>query len=203
MAEPHVNTTQSHEIGEKLKSFRKAHGLSIRVLAEKASLSPNTISLIESSASSPTVATLQTIANVLDIPLSAFFTNPEPEDDVVLIKAQDQDKQVTPGLSVSVFPSHVLDHRVRVMHFAIGPGASSGNESLVHPGDELVMCLQGELEYVVMDRVYRLKKQDSLAFKAHLPHSWYNRSQAETHFLVLITTETDLSFRAHVLPSGQ
>lgn len=191
---------QNPDIGEKIRSLRKAHKLSIRVLAQKAGLSPNTISLIESNSTSPTVATLQTIANVFDVPLATLFTNAEQEAEIILIKAQDREKQVTPGLSVSVYPGGVLDQRVRVMHFAIGPGVSSGNESLVHPGDELVLCLQGELEYVVQDRVYRLKKHDSLAFKANLPHSWFNRHQAASHILVLITTEPDQTFRSHIQP---
>lgn len=197
MAEQQVST-DILQIGEKLKYFRKLRSLSIRVLAEKAGISPNTISLIESNASSPTVATLQNIANVLDIPLAAFFTNKEQEQDIVFIKAKEHNKQVSPGLSVGVLPAQILDRRVQVMHFEIAPGASSGNESLVHPGDEMVLCLEGDLDYVVNDHIYHLKKEDSLAFKAHLPHAWFNRSGAETHFLVMITTETDQSFRSHM-----
>lgn len=191
---------QAPDISEKIRFLRKAHKLSIRVLAQKAGLSPNTISLIESNATSPTVATLQTIANVFDVPLAAFFTNADQEAEIILIKAQDQSKQVTPGVSVSVFPGNVLNQRVRVMHFTINPGMSSGNESLVHPGDELVICMQGELEYVVQDRIYRLKQHDSLAFKANLPHAWTNRSQADCRFLVLITAEPDQAFRSHIRP---
>lgn len=202
MVEPRDNRSPTPEIGEKLRSLRKAQKLSIRVLAEKARLSPNTISLIESNSTSPTVATLQTIANALDIPLSAFFTRGEQDEDVILIEAQEQEKQATPGLNVSVFPAKVLGQRVRIMHFIIEPGVGSGNEPLVHPGDELVLCLQGELEYVVRDRVYRLKKQDGLAFKGDLPHSWFNRSRVEARFLVLITSEPDQSFRAHIRPGG-
>jgi uncharacterized cupin superfamily protein len=71
---------------------------------------------------------------------------------------------------------------------------------MVHPGDELVICTQGELEYRVKDTIYNLKEQDSLAFNAGSPHSFYNRSRAETHFLVLITTETDQAFRFHMQP---
>jgi transcriptional regulator with XRE-family HTH domain len=200
MAVTRTNQTQPPGMGERLRALRKSQGYSIRVLAEKAGVSPNTISLIESNTTSPTVATLQTIANVLVVPLSAFFTSDEQTEEVIQIKGTEHERQVAPGLRVSVFPASVLDQRVRVMYFTIQPGIGSGNEPLVHPGDELVFCLQGELEYVVKDRVYRLKKQESLAFEASLPHSWYNRSQGETHFLVLVTTETDQSFRSHIQP---
>jgi transcriptional regulator with XRE-family HTH domain len=200
MAEQRGNHSSSPEIGEKLRSFRKSKGMSIRVLAEKAGVSPNTISLIESSSTSPTVATLQALANVLDVPLSAFFTHDEQDEEVILIKAREHSEEVAKGLNVGVFPTTILNQRVRVMNIAIAPGMESGSEPLIHPGDELVVCLQGELEYVVQDRIYRLAKEDCLAFKANLPHSWRNRSRSETRFLVLITTETDQSFRSHILP---
>jgi transcriptional regulator with XRE-family HTH domain len=202
MTETREKSASSSAIGERLRSLRKAHSLSIRLLAEKAGLSPNTISLIESNSTSPTVATLQTIANVLDIPLASFFTNAEQDDEVILIKATDQEHQVTPGLNVTVFPQHILDQCVQVLLFTIKPGLSSGSDPMIHPGDELVLCLEGELEYTVKDTTYRLKKLESLSFKGSLPHSWCNPGSVKTHFLVLITSENYHSFRAHTRPPG-
>jgi transcriptional regulator with XRE-family HTH domain len=196
--EPRENKPQNSEIGKRLKNFRKEREISIRVLAEKAGLSPNTISLIESNSTSPTVGTLQTIANVLDIPLAAFFIDMEQDDEVILIKELAEKKEVAPGLKVRVYPNNILDSRVQVMHFTVEPGGTSGTEKLFHHGDELVLCFEGEINYVVKDQAYVLKKEDSLAFKGNLPHSWYNSGQSEAHFLVLITTEFDLSFRSHI-----
>ncbi|RPI87160.1 MAG: helix-turn-helix domain-containing protein [Chloroflexi bacterium] len=198
MTEQSENKSLAKSIGEKLKSLRKAHGFSIRALAERAELSPNTISLIESNTTSPTVATLQTIANVLDIPLADFFTTSKLDDDVIFIKARDQERQISPGLNVSFFPGQILDQRIRAMHFVIEPGMNSGDDFLCHPGEELVLCLEGELDYVVKDRTYHLEKQDSLAFKENIPHSWENRYQVEAHILVLITTEADQTFHSHI-----
>jgi transcriptional regulator with XRE-family HTH domain len=185
-------------IGEKLRLFRKERGLSIRVLAERAGLSPNTISLIENNSASPTVTTLYTIANVLDIPLSAFFIEDENGEEVRLVRAQDRERTVIPGVKVSVLPGDILDRRVHILHFVVEPGKGSGNDQMVHPGDELVICTQGELEYRVKDTIYNLKEQDSLAFNGSFHHSFFNRSRAETHFLVMITTETDQAFRFHM-----
>lgn len=200
MTEQRGTVAQPLGIGEKLRAFRKERGLSIRVLAERAGLSPNTISLIENNSASPTVTTLYTIANVLDVPLSAFFVEDENGDEVRLVRAQDRERTVIPGVKVSVLPGDVLDRRVHILHFVLEPGQGSGNDQMAHPGDELVICIQGELEYRVKDTIYNLKEQDSLAFNAGFPHSFYNRSRTETHFLVLITTETDQSFRFHLQP---
>jgi transcriptional regulator with XRE-family HTH domain len=201
MADQKDTLPQPLGIGEKLKGFRKGRGFSIRALAERAGLSPNTISLIENNSASPTVTTLYTIANVLDIPLSAFFVEDENGEDVRLVRAQDREKTVIPGVRVSVLPGEVLDRRVHILHFVLEQGKGSGNEQMIHPGEELVICIQGELEYRVKDTIYILQEQDSLSFNASYPHSFYNRSRSETHFLVLVTTEMDQSFRLHVHPS--
>lgn len=200
MTNQRQNGVQPPGIGDKLRTFRKDRRLSIRVLAERGGLSPNTISMIENNSTSPTVTTLHTIANVLDVPLSAFFIDDELGEEVRLIKDQDRERTVMPGLKVSVLPENVLDRRVHILHFTVGPGRGSGEDQMVHPGDELVICIHGELEYRVKDAIYVLKEQDSLAFQADLPHSWHNRSRAEAHFLVMITTEADQSFRFHVRP---
>jgi transcriptional regulator with XRE-family HTH domain len=188
-------------IGAKLRIFRKKKGLSIRVLADRAGLSPNTISLIENNSASPTVTTLHTIANVLDIPLSAFFIENESDEDVRLVHASDREITDISGVKVSVLPDDVLDRRVHILHFVVEPGKDSGLDPMTHPGEELVICLQGELEYRVKDQIYNLKEQDSLAFDASYPHAFANRSRQEVHFLVLITTETDQQFRYHLRPA--
>lgn len=201
MTEGSEKSATSPGIGERLRSLRKERALSIRVLAERAGLSPNTISLIENNSASPTVTTLNTLANVLDIPLSAFFIEEENGELVRLVKAQERERMVAPGVRVSVLPGDVLDRRVHVLRFMVEPGKSSGGDQMLHPGDELVICTQGELEYRVNDTIYPLHEGDSLAFNGGSPHSFTNRSKAETRFLVLITTETDQSFRFHMQPA--
>ena len=51
----------------------RSEGLPQRMLAERAGVSPNTISLIERDETSPSVATLQQLAAALDVKMSYFF----------------------------------------------------------------------------------------------------------------------------------
>jgi transcriptional regulator with XRE-family HTH domain len=202
---PDTRSSNPHPpgIGEKLRTFRKERQLSIRALAGRSGLSPNTISLIENNSASPTVTTLYTLANVLDIPLSAFFIEEENGDDVRLVRAQDRERNIISGIRVSVLPGDILDSRVHILHFIAEPGKGSGDQQMVHPGDELVICLQGELEYRVKDTVYQLQEQDSLAFNAGFPHSFSNPGQSDAHFLVMITSESGQAFRYHVSQTSE
>ena len=143
MSEQRETSLPPPGIGDKLRFFRKERRLTIRALAEQAGLSPNTISLIENNSASPTVTTLYAIANVLDIPLSAFFLEEVKEEEVRLVRAQDQKRTLTPGVHVNVLPDNVLDGRVHILHFVVEPGKGSGSDMMTHPGDELVICIRG------------------------------------------------------------
>lgn len=60
-------------IGEKVRKIRKEKGLSIMDLKEKTGLSKSTISDLENDKSSPTIDTLQKIANALSVDIKEFF----------------------------------------------------------------------------------------------------------------------------------
>lgn len=60
-------------IGEKVRKIRKEKGLSIMDLKEKTGLSKSTISDLENDKSSPTIDTLQKIANALGVDIKEFF----------------------------------------------------------------------------------------------------------------------------------
>ncbi len=61
------------DVGQRLRELRAGRGLSLRALAELSGLNVNTLSLIENRRTSPSVSTLQQLAQTLQVPLSAFF----------------------------------------------------------------------------------------------------------------------------------
>ncbi len=62
------------EIGEKIKSLRKAKGWKSGTLATRAGLSPSYIPMLEQGTKCPTVETLDTICAALGVTLAEFFT---------------------------------------------------------------------------------------------------------------------------------
>lgn len=61
---------KSFGLGDKLRQLRSERNISQRDLARMAGLSPNSISLIERDETSPSVATLQSLAAALNIRMS-------------------------------------------------------------------------------------------------------------------------------------
>lgn len=64
---------KNNKIGMKIKLERIKLGISQEELAERAYLNKNTIGLIERGEQSPTVDTVEAIANALGLPLQEMF----------------------------------------------------------------------------------------------------------------------------------
>ena len=60
-------------VGKRLRSIRTTRRMTLRALAEESGLNINTLSLIENEHTSPSVSTLQQLAQALQIPISDFF----------------------------------------------------------------------------------------------------------------------------------
>ena len=73
-------------IGKRIKSLRKSHGLSMRDLAARSSLSANAISLIERGENSPTVSSLKRLSKALGVPINEFFRE-DHETPIVHLKS--------------------------------------------------------------------------------------------------------------------
>jgi uncharacterized cupin superfamily protein len=56
----------------------------------------------------------------------------------------------------------------------VEPFADSGPEPMVHPGEGLVVLLEGEMGFTVDGEDYELRAGDSIHFRTAHPHSWRN-----------------------------
>src|SRR5258705_468888 len=54
------------------------------------------------------------------------------------------------------------------------PGASSGTKPMQHPGEELLLVLEGVFEFEVSDVVHPLGPGDAIQFRTQQPHTWRN-----------------------------
>lgn len=197
MTEPEVS-----EVGARLRARRQERGLSLRGLAELCELSPNTISLIERDQTSPSVSTLQRLATALGVPITSFFSD-QVERTKVLYTPYDQ--CIRSGSASVLLESlgYGLEEQVcDPFRVILKPGASSGRQMMVHPGHELIYCLEGDLDYEVASEHFHLGSGDSLLFHAELPHRWSNPGQEPAVFLMIMqaSDERHESLNQHLHP---
>lgn len=163
-------------IGREVRAFRRKQEITVAELSATTGLSIGMLSKIENGNTSPSLTTLQTLANALSVPLTSFFHRFEETRMAVHTKAGEGVELERAGTRAN-HQYNLLGH--------IGANASGvivepylitlSDEADIfptfqHAGIETIYMLEGEVDYRHGDHVYPLKPGDSLFFDADAPH---------------------------------
>lgn len=183
----HVNESSTEMVvGLKIRKIRNERGFSLRTLAERSSLNINTLSLIENSKSSPSVSTLQQLAQAMEVPITAFFES-EPICKRVVFTDHDHRPGATfSNANMQNLGKDLANNSVQPFVVTLKPGASSGDRMIVHTGHEFVFCLTGKIVYKIEEEEYLLLPGDSVVFEAHLPHRWENIYPVDSQIILVL-----------------
>lgn len=179
----------SEQVGQKIRQIRKSRRLSIRALAEMSGLSVNTLSLVENGKTSPSVNTLQQLAQSLNLSIPAFFEESKPKTQVVYQKAGERQQISFPLGQMERLNTGVPPTGYEPFVSKLEVGANSGDVPVTYPGREFIYCLEGHITYFIGDNVYPLAPGDSLIFDAHTPHIWRNTASTGSSALLVICPE--------------
>ena len=179
------------DVGAQVRAWRRERGLSLRTLAELCDLSPNTISLIERGETSPSVSTLHRLATALGVHITAFFEGHSEYVQVVLTRATERRCSGNAHVLLESLGTGLKEQSLESFVVTMRPGADSGQQIMVHSGQEMVYCLRGEVEYEVGGQPYRLVVGDTLLFEARLPHRWRNSGVDSATFLLVFGEASD------------
>ena len=177
---------QNIQVGRRLREVRMGKGFSIRSLAEQSKLNVNTLSLIENGHTSPSVSTLQVIAQTLQVPVTTFFESPNANIKVIHQRAGQRSQASFTHGRMEDLGSGMTRFGAEPLIITLDPKADSGKTPIVHTGSEFVYCLEGHITYQVDDQSYSLKPGDSLMFEAHLPHRWRNEDSSSSQMLLVL-----------------
>ena len=186
-----TNKSQSINVGDRIRSARRNAKLSQQELAKMSNISINTLSLLERGMTSPTIATLQKLADTLNVELSSFFLFSKIEQHVFFSKANKREPiHITEGYLFALNPSSILSSFKPVV-IEVNPEMTS-SKMVKHEGFEFLYCLENELMVMISDLSYLLEKGDSIFFKASLPHHWENKTHDTTRIIMIqITSDAD------------
>jgi len=161
-------------IGREVKGFRAQLGMTVVELAKLANLSPGMLSKIENGQTSPSLATLKSLASALNVPFTSLFRQFEEERNVSFVPAGE-------GIEIERRGTRA-GHHYRLLGHTVG-GAVTVEPYLItltedsdvfpvfqHEGVEFLHVLEGEMDYRHGSKIYPLKPGDSLYFDADAPH---------------------------------
>lgn len=190
---------QLGSLGIKIRQRRKARKLTLTQLAQLCGISPSFLSQIERDQAKPSVGTLHTIADQLGVTLAEFFEEsttaenggePKPHPPQAQIVRADQRKiLIYPGSGISnELVSPDLQRTIQMMWVVMPPGSSTGDEPLVHEGEECGLVIKGNVEvWVGESEHYFLGPGDAIYQKSTVPHRSRNIGETEAIIVVAIT----------------
>ena len=162
-------------IGREVRGYRRQQEITVAELATLTGLSIGMLSKIENGNTSPSLTTLQTLANALSVPLTSFFRRYEERREAMHTKSGQGVETERDGTRAG-HQYNLLGH--------IGSNASGvivepylitlSTEADVFPtfqhgGIETIYMLEGVVDYRYGDRNYLFEPGDTLFFDADAP----------------------------------
>jgi transcriptional regulator with XRE-family HTH domain len=175
-------------LGNTIRELRRAHGLTIAEISERADISRGMLSRIENGQTATSLDALSRIARALGVSLSALFKNYETEGGgAQLIKAGESMEVARRGtrsghtyhlLSCHQGPTKLFEpFLITIEH------ASETFPVFEHPGTEFIYMLEGRIDYRHGKTIYALQPGDALTFDGNVPHGPEKLTEVPIRFL--------------------
>ena len=179
-------------LGTQVKGLRRSLNLTAAEVAQAAGLSIGMLSKIENGQSAPSLATLQSLAAALNVPITALFVKFDQKFDATFVKAGRGlviDRRGTRAGHRYELLGHSLRSPLNVEPYLITLDETSDAYPVFqHPGYEFIYMLSGKVTYRHGDRSYLLEPGDSLFFDAEALHGPEELRQLPARYLSIIVS---------------
>lgn len=170
-------------LGANIRAFREQRGLSLSELARRSSIAKGTLSQLESGAGNPTIDTVFSLSNALDVPVSELLTEKTPPE-VVLVRAKDVEVLSSNAVDLRLMRRmDIADTVIEIYDQRVRPGAVQTSEG--HPGKEHVLVTSGRLRVGPTEQPFELGPGDYVCFPGSVPHSYETIDGEVSSVLVL------------------
>ena len=163
-------------IGREVRAFRRQQQITVADLAALTGLSIGMLSKIENGNTSPSLTTLQLLANALSVPITSFFRRFEEAREAVHTKTGEGVETERAGTRAGHQYQLLAHLGSNASGVSVEPYMITLNEksdifpTFQHDGIEMLYMLEGEVDYRHGDKVFALKPGDTLFFDADAPH---------------------------------
>ena len=190
------------DLGNEIRQLRKVRGFTLQQLALATGKSVGFLSQVERNLTKPSVSALQDISEALSVHIGWFFPEDgqaDADEKEFIVRKANRRRLTYSELSSTDYlglHDHLLSSNLNG-DLALGisryePGASTGDDSYQHQGEEAGLVLSGVLELTIADKTHRLEAGDSFSFSSHLKHRYANPSEREDTLVVWANTPITL-----------
>ena len=170
-----------------IKTLREQQSLSQRMLAEQAGISAAALSQLESGRASPSVATLEKLADGLGIAVAAFFLETGEQSDIEIFDLNDR-PTVPLSQGGRFIPLTALHQPIGFEPMLVqldAGGSFEENQYGIKSAHAFVWVRRGNVVLEYDGRAYDLSEMQSLYYDARKQHNWHNRFDKPCELLMV------------------
>ena len=177
-------------IGREVRQLRQKLDMTVTELADLAGLSSGMLSKIENGLTSPSLATLQSLASALNVSVTSLMRRFEERRDATFVAAggglKIQRRGTRAGHEYRVL-GHSLGEDIAMEPFVITlTDKSEVFPAFEHAGTEFLYLLEGRMDYHHGGATYSMGPGDSLFFDAETAHGPENLIETPIRFVCVI-----------------
>jgi transcriptional regulator with XRE-family HTH domain len=175
-------------IGGKVRELRTELGLSVRTLAARTGFSPSFISQMEAEAVSPSIASLQKVAEELGVTLGQFFSSLEVAPrEVVRREERSEYESGWSRSTIELLADPAPGRKFSAVQITVEPGGTSGKRAAFELQEAVVLVLSGELVAHLGGRELELREGDVVYVSGGTGFSWENKGDEEATLVMVAT----------------
>lgn len=174
------------QAGRQLRLLRRARGLTLSELAERAGCTDGYLSSVETGATTPTLSSLATLAAVLGSDMSVFFPTRQ-RDPIHVHRASDNRhlRVASNSESYTILSARSVDPSYTGLLEDIPP--SPAETSYSYFGERFLLMLSGEIELRIGSSTHRLAPGDCIHYSSHPDHLLRVTSAKPANILWIVT----------------
>jgi len=177
-------------IGAEIRRLRKSLDLTVAELGAASGISGSMLSKIENGGISPSLATLDSLAKALNVPITRLFAETEGRRDCSFVKAGHGVRIERRGTKVGHLYDllgHTLAGEITVEPYLITLSKNAAPyTNFRHAGVEFLYMLSGKVKYLHADRSYLMEPGDALFFDAAARHGPEELIETPMQYLSII-----------------
>ena len=170
-----------------VRRLREQRGLTLRALAAATDFSASFISQLENGQVSPSIASMERIANTLGVTLGEFFASLGTSETGVVVRAADR-VQLPSQWSHATLEALSPMRRGRLLEpvvMTLEQGGSTGKHPTGQPREEFAFVLEGDVELTLGPDSFKLSPGDAVTILRGELRRWRNTGSAAARVLVI------------------
>ncbi|AAL94751.1 MerR family transcriptional regulator [Fusobacterium nucleatum subsp. nucleatum ATCC 25586] len=170
-----IKMNKEINVGITIKNIRKSKKLLLKDVALKCGISSSMLSQIEKGNANPSLNTIKSIAQVLEVPLFKFFMDLEKEKYEFHLLKKDDRKIISTEYVTYELLSPDVETNIECMQMTlIGKNAETSVKPMAHKGEEIAVLLNGKVKLTIGKFSIVLSSGDSIHIPSMVPHKWTN-----------------------------